>query len=67
MPDFPLFLAFWAVILLAGEHLLANREIVLGDGLSAGAAWSVRCAYLIGTAVVAFAFLRIGATNVTPL
>jgi hypothetical protein len=66
MPDLPLFLALWATTLLAGEHLLANREIVLGAGLPGGAAWSVRCAYLLGTGGVAFAFVRLFAAAVPP-
>jgi hypothetical protein len=57
MPDLVLFLVLWLAMLLAGEHVLADREIVLGDGLPEAVAWSVRCAYLVGTGAVAFVLL----------
>ena len=52
-----LFLAVWLLTLLAGEHLLANRGIVLGRGLPLAAAWSIRFAYFAGTGCVAILFL----------
>lgn len=52
-----LFLAVWLLTLLAGEHLLANRGIVLGQDLPDAAAWSIRFAYFVATGCVAVLFL----------
>lgn len=59
MPHFELFLALWLLTLLASEHALANRGIVLGENLPNAVAWLVRCAYLVGAGGVAFAFLSL--------
>ncbi|MFO1361327.1 MAG: hypothetical protein U1F45_02460 [Burkholderiales bacterium] len=58
-----LFVALWLLTLLASEHLLANRGIVLGQGLPQGAAWLLRLAYMGGTGGLAFVFLLV-ATDV---
>jgi hypothetical protein len=55
-----LFLAVWLLTLLAGEHLLANRGIVLGHDLPDAAALLVRFGYLTGTGGVAILFLWLG-------
>lgn len=60
-----LFLALWLLTLLAGEHLLANRGIVLGQDLPQAAAWSIRFAYFAGTGGVAILFLWLGADALT--
>ncbi|HSD43266.1 MAG TPA: hypothetical protein VLD36_15545 [Burkholderiales bacterium] len=52
-----LFLGVWLLTLLAGEHLLANRGIVLGQDMPVAAAWSIRVAYFTGTGGVAILFL----------
>ena len=64
MPHFELFIALWLLTLLASEHVLANRGIVLGEDLPLGAAWLVRLAYIGGTAGVAFLFLLVAADGV---
>jgi hypothetical protein len=60
-----LFLGVWLLTLLAGEHLLANRGIVLGQDLPIAAAWSVRVAYFTGTGCVAILFLWFVAEGLT--
>lgn len=60
-----LFLAVWLLTVLAGEHLLANRGIVLGQDMPAGAAWSVRFAYFAGTFCAALLFLWLAAEVLT--
>jgi uncharacterized membrane protein len=60
-----LFLAIWLLTLLAGEHLLANRGIALGQDLPGAAAWSIRFAYLAGTAGVSLLFLWFAADVLT--
>jgi hypothetical protein len=62
-----LFLAVWLLTLLAGEHLLANRGIVLGQDLPFAAAWSIRFAYFAGTGCVAILFLWFAAEALTEL
>ena len=57
MSLFALFLVVWMLTLLAGEHLLANRGIVLGQGMPYAAAWSIRFAYFAATGGVAVLFL----------
>lgn len=52
-----LFLVVWMLTLLAGEHLLANRGIVLGQGMPYAAAWSIRFAYFAATGCFAVLFL----------
>jgi hypothetical protein len=54
------FLGLWLLTLLAGEHLLANRGIVLGQDLPQAAAWLVRFGYFTGTGGAAFLFLWLG-------
>jgi hypothetical protein len=56
-----LFLAVWLLTLLAGEHLLASRGIVLGQDLPDAAAWSIRVAYFAATGCVAILLLWIAA------
>jgi hypothetical protein len=60
-----LFLGVWLLTLLAGEHLLAKRGIVLGQDLPIVAAWSVRVAYFTGTGCVAILFLWFVAEGLT--
>ncbi len=60
-----LFLALWLLTLLAGDHLLANRGIVLGQDLPQAAAWSIRFAYFAGTGGVAILFLWLGVDALT--
>ncbi|HSD53633.1 MAG TPA: hypothetical protein VLC47_05680 [Burkholderiales bacterium] len=62
-----LFLAVWLLTLLAGEHLLANRGIVLGQDLPLAAAWSIRFAYFAGTGCVAVLFLWFAAEALSEL
>ena len=59
------FLGLWLVTLLAGEHLLANRGIVLGQDLPQAAAWLIRVGYFAGTGCVAFAFLALAVDGLT--
>jgi hypothetical protein len=62
-----LFVALWLLTMLAGEHLLANRGIVLGQDLPRGDALLIRFGYLAGTGGVAILFLWLGADAlVTP-
>lgn len=61
MSHFTLFVALWLMTLLAAEHLLANRGIVLGENLPLAAAWFLRIAYVGGTGGVAFLFLLLAA------
>jgi hypothetical protein len=61
MSHFTLFVALWLMTLLAAEHLLANRGIVLGENLPLTAAWFLRIAYVGGTGGVAFLFLLLAA------
>jgi len=52
-----LFLALWLLTVFAGEHLLANRGIVLGQDLPRVAAWLIRFGYFASTGGAAFLFL----------
>jgi hypothetical protein len=61
MSLFEPFLILWLVTLLAGEHLLANRGIVLGEDLPAAAAWSIRLTYFAGTGCAVLLFLWLAA------
>jgi hypothetical protein len=61
MSLFTLFVALWLMTLLASEHLLANRGIVLGEDLPLAAAWLLRIVYVGGTGGVAFVFLLLAA------
>lgn len=61
MSHFTLFVALWLMTLLAAEHLLANRGIVLGEDLPLAEAWLLRIVYAVGTGGVAFVFLLIAA------
>jgi hypothetical protein len=61
MSHFTLFVALWLMTLLAAEHLLADRGIVLGEDLPLAAAWLLRIAYVGGTGGVAFVFLLLAA------
>jgi hypothetical protein len=56
-----LFVVLWLLTMLAGEHLLANRGIVLGQDLSRDGALLVRFGYFAGTGGVAILFLWLGA------
>jgi len=56
-----LFLALWLLTVFAGEHLLANRGIVLGQDLPRVAAWLIRFGYFTGTGCAAFLLLWLGA------
>ena len=60
-----LFLAVWLLTLLAGEHLLANRGIVLGQDLPRAGALLIRFGYFAGTGGVAILFLWLGADALT--
>jgi hypothetical protein len=60
-----LFLALWLLTLLAGEHLLANRGIVLGEDLPHAAVWLIRVCYFVGTGCAAFVFLRLAVDALT--
>jgi len=60
-----LFLALWLLTLLGGEHLLANRGIVLGQDMPQAAAWLIRVGYFAGTGCAAFLFLWLGADALT--
>ena len=55
------FLGLWLLTLLVGEHLLADRGIVLGQDMPQAAAWLVRVGYFAGTGCAAFLFLWVGA------
>ena len=61
MSHFELFLALWPLTLLASEHLLAARDIALGDGLPDAPAMFVRIAFVLATAGIAFLFLLLAA------
>ena len=52
-----LFLGVWLLTLLAGEHLLANRGIVLGQNLPYAVAWSIRVVYFTATGCLAILLL----------
>jgi hypothetical protein len=60
-----LFLGVWLLALLAGEHLLAHRGIVLGQDLPVAAAWSIRFTYFAGTGGAALLFLWLAADALT--
>jgi hypothetical protein len=55
-----LFVALWLLTVLAGEHLLANRGIVLGQDLPRAGALLIRVGYFAGTGGAAFLFLWLG-------
>jgi hypothetical protein len=55
-----LFVALWLLTMLAGEHLLANRGIVLGQDLPRARALLIRFGYFAGTGSVAILLLWLG-------
>lgn len=65
MSLFAPFLVLWILTILAGEHLLANRGIVLGQGLPVAAAWSIRLTYFACTGCAVLLFLWLAADVLT--
>jgi hypothetical protein len=60
-----LFIAVWLLTVFAGEHLLANRGIVLGQDMPKAAAWLIRFAYFAGVGAAAILLVWFSAEVLT--